>query len=192
MIQGWQDNRLLRGLAFVAVNAAIVAIIATAIIAPVRETLARRDALIAEQRLTLTRFKGLAAQESVVEAAAKQALPDTGEFLAGANEGVINADLQTRLKGMVEPTGARLRSVRTLPPQTSEQVKYIGSRIEISGTLPSLHRAIATIEAAKPYLFVRGAVIKPAPATRQDVPQEPLLEAQLDVFGALRPAGSSR
>lgn len=130
----------------------------------------------------------LAAQET----ATKQAPPNTGEYLAGANEGVINADLQTRLKGMVEPVGARLRSVRTLPPQTSEQVRYVGSRIEIFGPLPAIHRAVVAIEASKPYLFVRGAVIKPAPpGGRQDVPQEPIIEPQLDVFGAVRNAGSN-
>jgi len=192
MMQEWQNSRWLRGLAFVGANAAAVLVVANLIVVPVRDGLAHRDAQIAEQRTMLARFKALAAQEAVVEAAAKQAPADTGEYLAGSNEGVINADLQTRLKGMVEPTGARVRSVRTLPPQTTEQVRYTGSRIEIYGPLAAIHRAVATIEASKPYLFVRGAAIKSAPPTgRPDAPQEPVIEAQLDVFGAVRNAGAN-
>lgn len=191
-MQRWQDNRWLRGLAFVSANAAVGLMIVTALVVPIRDGLDGRDAQIAEQRTMLARFKVMATQEAAVEAAAKQTQPDTGEYLAGANEGVINADLQTRIKSMLEPVGARLRSVRTLPPQASDQVRYVGSRIEIFGTLPAIHRAVAAIEASKPYLFVRGAVIKPAPpAGRPDVSQEPVIEAQLDVFGAVRNAGSN-
>ena len=103
------------------------------------------------------------------------------------NEGVIGADLQTRLKGMVETAGAKLRSVRTLPAETHEQTKYIGSRIELYGPLAAIHRAIYAVETAKPYLFVRSVAIKLAPPIGQvGIPQEPLLEAQLDIFGAVR------
>jgi general secretion pathway protein M len=192
MTQRWQKSRWVRGLAFVVANAAVGLVVAIVLVMPIRDGLARRDIQIAEQRTMLTRFRTLAAQEPAVEAAGKQVLTETGEYLGGNNEGVINADLQTRLKGMVEPAGARLRSVRTLPPQTAEQVRYIGSRIEIYGPLPAIHRAVAAIEASKPYLFVRGVVIKPAPpAGRHDIPQEPVIEAQLDVFGAVRSAGSN-
>ena len=191
MMQRWQDSRWMRGLVFVSANAAVCLMVVTLLVVPIRAGLARRDIQIAEQRMMLARFKTLAAQEAAVEAAAKQAPADTGEYLTGNNEGVINADLQTRLKGMVEPAGARLRSVRTLPPQTAEQIRYIGSRIEIYGTLPAIHRAVAAIEASKPYLFIRGATIKSSPpAGRQDIPQEPVIDAQLDVFGAVRSVGS--
>ena len=177
---------------FAGANTATILVIANLFVVPVRDGLAGRDAQIAEQRTMLALFNALAAQEPVVEAAAKQLSPDTGEYLVGSNEGVINADLQARLKGMIEPAGARLRSVRTLPPQTSEQVRYIGSRIEIYGPLPAIHRAVAAVEASKPYLFVRTATVKPAPAAgRPHIPQEPIFEAQLDALGAMRGGGSN-
>jgi hypothetical protein len=51
-------------------------------------------------------------------------------------------------------------------------------------------RAIHAIEADRPYLFIKGAVIKPAaPAGKPDPTQEPILEAQLDVVGVVRVAG---
>ncbi|MFZ8255349.1 GspMb/PilO family protein, partial [Staphylococcus aureus] len=64
-----------------------------------------------------------------------------GEFLTGPNENVISADLQTRLKAIVETAGARSRAVQALPLKTIDQIKYSGSRIEIYGPLLSIHRA---------------------------------------------------
>jgi hypothetical protein len=187
------DKAWVRSLAFVGLHLAAALFIVVFVITPVRQLLASRDVQIASQRAMLSRLGALAAQESEVEAAAKQAQPDTGEYLAGANEGVINADLQTRLKGMVETTGGRLRAVRVLPPQSVEHIRYIGSHVEFQGTLPAVHRAIAAMEAAKPYLFVREAVLKPAPPVgRPEAAQEPIIDAELNVFGALRLAAGAR
>ena len=36
---------------------------------------------------------------------------------------------------MVEPTGARLRSVRTLPTKPQEDVKFIGVQVDITGII---------------------------------------------------------
>jgi hypothetical protein len=183
----WHDNPWLRRSTFLAANAGVALAIVLLAVQPVRDLLAARGLEIAEQRATLSRFRALAAQEAAVDAASKQAPADSGEYLAGPNEGVINADLQTRLKGLVEPAGARVRAVRILAPVSADGIRYLGSRIEIFGTLAALHRAIAAIEAGKPFLFVRGAVIKPAAASGVPNPaQEPLFDAQLDVFGAVR------
>ena len=183
----WPPSPWLRRLLFLGGNLAIGLVVTFACILPVRELLADRDQEIIEQRMMLARFRAVAAQETVVEAAAKDAASDQGEFLLGKNEGVIGADLQTRLKGMVETAGAKLRSVRTLPAETHGQTKYMGSRIEVYGPLAAIHRTIYAIESAKPYLFVRSAAIRPAPPIGQvGIPLEPLLEAQLDIFGAVR------
>lgn len=189
----WLDHTWVRRGLFVGANGAAVLVVAVLVIGPVRDILERGDAQIAEQQRMLARFMAVAAQEATVEAAAKQAPADKGEYLTGTNDGVVNADLQTRLKALVEAAGAHLRTVAALPPQTAEQLRYIGSRVDIFGSLPSIHCAVASIEAAKPFLFVRGAVIKLAPLTGPaHASQEPMIEAQLDVFGALRISVSVR
>jgi hypothetical protein len=191
MMQRWHDNAWARRATFSGTNLAVGLVIILLGIEPTRELLARRDAQIAEQRLTLARLRALAAQEATVDAAARQAPADTDEYLTGSNEGVLNADLQTRLKSLVEPAGAQVRAVRILSPQTADGVRYVGSRIEIHGPLAALHRAIASLEAGKPYLFIRAAVIKPAPsAGARNAVQEPVFDAQLDIFGAVRIAGA--
>jgi hypothetical protein len=189
----WLDDIWVRRVLFLGVNGAAVLAVALLVLVPVRDVLDSRDAQIAEQRSMLARFTAIAAQEATVEAAAKQAPADHGEYLTGSNDGVVNADLQTRLKALVESAGAHLRTVSGLQPQTVERLRYIGSRVDIFGSLPSVHRAVAAIETAKPFLFVRGAVIKPAPPTGPaNASQEPVIDAQLDVFGALRNAASGR
>jgi general secretion pathway protein M len=189
----WLDDTWVRRVLFVGVNGAAVFVVALLVIGPVREVLDGRDAQIAEQRSMLARFMAVASQEATVEAAAKQAPADNGEYLTGSNDGVVNADLQTRLKALVETAGAHLRTVSALPPQTVEQLRYIGSRMDLFGSLPSIHRTVAAIENARPFLFVRGAVIKPAPPTGPaNASQEPVIDAQLDVFGALRNSVSGR
>jgi general secretion pathway protein M len=117
----------------------------------------------------------------------KAATLGEGEFLTGKTDGAIGADLQGRLKGMVEAAGAKLRSVRNLQPRTDAQMRYIGSRIELFGPIAAIHRAIHAIESAKPYLFVTGGTIRLAQSIGQvGVPQAPLIEAQLHVYGAVR------
>jgi hypothetical protein len=77
--------------------------------------------------------------------------------------------------------------MQSLPPKTSGQIRYSGSRIEIYGSLQSIHRAVYAVEDAKPYLFIAGAVIKLLPSSgRLGVPEEPVIQAQLDIFGAMQ------
>jgi hypothetical protein len=90
--------------------------------------------------------------------------------------------------------GGRTPALRSgSPGQTIDQVRYIGSRIEIYGSLPAIHRAIHAVEAAKPHLFIASAVLKAAsPTGKPGAPEEPIIEAQLEVFGATRIEASSR
>jgi hypothetical protein len=193
MMREWEEKGWARRLLFVGVNAAVALAMALIVVEPIRNALNSRDAEIVRRRGLLARFEAIAAQEATVAAAAKQARRDKGEFLTGSNEGVVNADLQTRLKTLIEPAGAKMRALRILPSQTVEQVRYIGSRVEIYGSLAAVHRAIAAIETAKPFLFVRGAVLKPAsPLGNAGPPQEPVIDAQLDVLGGLQMSGSAR
>jgi len=192
-MQSWQDHAWVRRSLFLATNLLAGIVLTALVIIPVRDFFNDRDARIAEQRSTLVRLQAIAAQEPDVQSRLGQATVNRGEFLSGPNEGVINADLQTRLKGMVESAGARVRSIRNLPPKTNDQLRYIGSRIEILGSLQNLHRAIYAVESAKPYLFMTSAAIKLSTVPgRQDVPQEPTIEAQLDILGALQIVGRDR
>jgi hypothetical protein len=112
---------------------------------------------------------------------------EDGEILAGKTDGAIGAELQALLKKIAETAGAKVRSIRSLQPKAHGRFRYVGSHIEVSGSIAAIHRAIHVVETAKPYLFVIGGTIRLAPPVGQaGTPQEPVIEAQFDIFGAMR------
>jgi hypothetical protein len=183
----WLRNRSLRKATFLAVNLVAGLALYGLVVAPVWALFSARDATIADQRVLLARLAAMAGQEPNVQAAARDTAEELkrGELLIGPNDGVINADLQTRLKTMAMQAGARLRSVQGLPATTSEQLRYAGARLEIQGTLRSIQRALHAIESGRPYLFVTAAALKLAPGAHNPR-EEPLIEARLDVLGAMQ------
>jgi hypothetical protein len=181
------QNRWVRKATFLAVNACAALAAFALLVMPVRDFFGDREATITRQRDLLARLSAIASQEPRVQSASRQAAEDAkrGELLAGPNEGVISADLQTRLKTMAEQAGARLRSVQSLPAISQDQVRYVGSRLEMFGPLRSVQRALHAIETGRPYLFVTGAAIKQS-AGGQNPREEPVIEARLDIFGAVQ------
>jgi general secretion pathway protein M len=185
------DAELRRRVLFVLGNLAVAVAFIAGIAMPVHDLFASRDTRIQEQRRLLSRLSAIAAQASNVEAVASDttAQLQSGEFLTGANENVIGADLQTKLKSMTEATGARSRAIQTLPGRTIDQIRYSGARIDLTGPLPALMRAVYAIESTKPYLFVTAASLKSSQISRQGPTEEPVLQAQLDVYGATQIGG---
>jgi general secretion pathway protein M len=189
-----RDLPLRRRMTFLLVNAALVFPIVVFVVLPIQSVFSDRDGQIADRSAVLARLTAIASQEANVQALASDtnAQIPGDEFLSGPNENVISADLQTRLKAMTDAAGARSRAVQALPTKTSEQIRYTGSRIELFGTIQSVQRAVYAIESAKPYLFITGAVIKPLPVTnRPGVSEEPNIQAQLDIAGAIQVGGKS-
>lgn len=185
---GRRHHVWLRRAMFVAGNFLAIATLVGVVVWPSLSVFGERDAAIAEQRAVLARLRGIIAQEGLVQTIARDtdAQVQGAEFLRGPNDGVISADLQTRLKSIAEGAGARLRSVQALPPASREQIRYIGSRLEISGPIGAIHRAVHAVESAKPYLFVTAGSIKLSPLIgRPGGVAEPVIDAQLDIFGAV-------
>jgi general secretion pathway protein M len=190
----WRERPWLRRLAFVDGNFAVALMIVAFLVMPVQAFFAERRAQIADQRALLARFAAIAAQQPRAQAAAQEAEAQVGEFLVGTNEGVIVADLQTRLKAMAEAAGARLRSVQSLPPKTRDEVRYVGARLDVFGPLAAIQRTLHAVESGNPYLFVDAAVVRAAPsvnpaALANAAAQEPVIDAQLDIFGPVHLKG---
>ncbi|WP_079585707.1 hypothetical protein [Bradyrhizobium lablabi] len=102
----------------------------------------------------------------------------------------INAEVFNINDGAGSLISAHDQTTACRPVKTVDQIKYSGSHIEIFGPLPSIHRAVYVIESAKPYLFISGATLKISPATRQGTPEEPIVQAQLDILGAIQINGA--
>jgi hypothetical protein len=188
MMGQWHDVPWLRRAVFVALNIAACVAILVLVAYPIDALLTARDAQIAELSATLSRMNAVASRMGDVDVLARQvdAESDLGEFLAAANEGAATAALQARLKTMTEAAGARIRSVQGLPAKNDGQIRSIGARINLYGALGAVHKALYAVESGKPYLFVANASIRlSSTVNAQAATTEPVIDAQLDVFGAL-------
>lgn len=194
MIGQWQKNVWLRRGLFALVNAAALSGFLCMFVWPIQTFFADRDARISQQRVILVRLNAIAAQRATVaDLAAQSASNGSAEFLQGGNDGVAAANLQTLVKGMVESTGARLRSVRTLPTKPRDDSKFIGVQLEITGTIQAVYQAVRTIETAKPFLFIEDALLRPTQRVAMTSPgmsAEPTIDAQLDIVGAMQIEGN--
>jgi hypothetical protein len=185
----WHPDERMRRVIFLAAHLAAFVTCLALVILPIGDFFADGDARIAEQRTQLARLESIVSQEAHVRAVAQQhdAEAQQGEFLVASSEGLVNAELQTRLKSFTESAGARVRSAQNLPPKTADQVRYSGSRIEIYGSLQAIRKTIHAIEGAKPYFFVAAADMKLAlPTGRPGAVDEPVIQAQLDVFAPMQ------
>jgi hypothetical protein len=186
----WQKNVWLRRSLFALVNAAALSGFLCVFFWPIQAFFTDRDAQILQQRAILARLNAIVAQRATVANLTAQSASDgSTEFLQGGNDGVAAANLQTLIKGMVEPTGARLRSVRTLPTKPQDDMKFIGVQLEITGTIQAVYQAVRTIETAKPFLFIEDALLRPTQRVAMTLPgvsAEPTIDAQLDIVGAMQ------
>ncbi|WP_035656501.1 type II secretion system protein GspM, partial [Bradyrhizobium sp. STM 3809] len=156
------DAQLMRRGRFVLVNLAVLGLLAWGCVIPVAAVFAEREGRIQDQQRLLARLKAVAAQAARIEALASETETQfqSGEFLSGANENVIAADLQTRLKTMLGQAGAQSRAFQSLPGRTVDQIKYSGVRLDFSGPLPAMMRVVHAVESAKPYMFVFSATLR--------------------------------
>jgi hypothetical protein len=189
-----QRNIWLRSGLFALVNAAALSGFLCAFVWPIQAFFADRDAQISQQRAILVRLNAIAAQRATVaDLAAHSASDGSAEFLQGGNDGVAAANLQTLVKGMVESTGARLRSVRTLPTKPQDDMKFIGVQLEITGTIQAVYQTVRSIETAEPYFFIEDAQLRPTQrvaVTPTGMSAEPTIDAQLDIVGAMQVEGN--
>lgn len=181
------QNRLIRGGLFLAVTMLPILVLVAFVILPVLDAFSARDAEITQQTDRLARLKAIAAFDP--ESLRTDLHVDPAEhYLTGPNEGLVSAKLQILLKNIVQTSGTQLRLIQGLPARTDGMLRLIGARLNIAGPIKAVHKAISAIEHTTPFLFISGATLKTARQIRNVSarPQEPILEAQLEVFGAFR------
>lgn len=194
MFQHLLTKPSLRAPIFAIGNLAAAITILFLIVVPIRDFFADRDAHIADQRALLARLKSIVAQAQNVRFVEQRTLEQLkrGEFIVGPNDGIINADLQTRLKAKAVQSGAQLRSIQALPPKSTDGVRYLGTQLDIYGPLPAIQRTLYAIEHGTPYHFISAALIKPShSAQSRGTSAEPTIDARLEIFVGVQLDGKS-
>lgn len=78
-------------------------------------------------------------------------------FVQGSNEGLLSADLLTRLRQAADETGVSFTSLATLPPRDWFGRSLVGARVELVAPAEDLAKLISTIENGQSLLFIRRA-----------------------------------
>ncbi len=115
------------------------------------ESIARSERLIARYAATSAEGKGLEAELKRVRAQRRAA----GRFLPGDSVELAGAELQGRIKTIVEGGGGKLRSTQMLAAvEAEEEDRRLGLRVHMEGDIEVLRRVLHDIEAMTPYLFI--------------------------------------
>jgi general secretion pathway protein M len=136
----------------------------------------------AEQRPQLAQL--LAAEE-------ERAASVTG-YLAAIDDALAAAELQDRVKGVVEAAGGELRSAQSLNVEPVEEiggVRRAGLKVRFSADIESLGTILYDLETGEPYLFVDGLSVREPRRQRRrgDEPEEaPQLDVMVDLYGYVR------
>jgi len=175
-----------RRAAFAGVNLLILTMIYLLAVEPARRLVADGAEMIAQRRMTLARYEAVAAQEETIQEYARQVadINARGELIAGDSEGIVNANLQARLKALAEESKVNVRSIQILPARSFHGVTLVGARLDVAGGLDAVHALARALEGEPPLLIVAAATLRGqammwgAPGENPDE-----LEAQFDVFG---------
>lgn len=181
-----ERSSALRHALFVCVNAALAACLYFVVVSPLRQLLAEAADGATQRRATLARYEAVANSETAVQEYARLVTESNarGELLDGASEGIVNANLQARLKSLAESAGATVRSIEILPVKTLRGATLVGAKILVAGTLAPIHALARALEGQSPLLLVMAASLR-GEATPWGVPVEgeQNIEAQFDVYG---------
>lgn len=154
------------------------------------QTITQRADLVAQYRRLAAAKPALAKRLAQVRARDSA----TAGFLSGGNEALIGADLQNRLKGMVETSGGKLNSVQVLPGKDEGGFRRITIRARVNVTIEALQKVIYQIETATAVLLVDNVDVRARRTRRLRRKQTQLpvrtLDVRFDLSGYTRRAGS--
>jgi len=155
------------------------------------------DQTIAERADLVAKYRRLAAAKpALAKRLAQVRTRDSASagFLSGGNEALIGAELQNRLKGMVESSGGKLNSVQVLPGKDEDGFRRVTIRARVNGTIEALQKVIYQVETSTAVLLVDNVDVRARKSRRrrQNQTQPPVrtLDVRFDLSGYTRGSGS--
>ncbi|HRX63369.1 MAG TPA: type II secretion system protein GspM [Candidatus Competibacter sp.] len=119
----------------------------------------------------------------------------TAQYLPQSAPPLAAADLQQRVKAVVEAAGGTLRSTQALPPVEEGNAVKVAVNATVSGDTEILQKVLYDLESQTPLLFVDNLEVS-ARAVRQRLPNGRLagysrvqLNIQFEISGYLRKEG---
>jgi general secretion pathway protein M len=165
--------------------------IAGGVVMPVLDALAEAELSNDEYQLALGRGRALDRELKSVKAQLadiRQVQAAQSGFLDGANDSLATAQLQSRVKTIIETSGGELRSTQVLPVRDEGKFRRIIVRGQMAANIAAMQRIFYDIESASPYLFLDNIDIRarPSPRAQDNVPTDPMLDVRFDLYGYVR------
>ena len=160
------------------------------LVAPVINIMHNGGQSLVDARELLGRYRAIAqtreaaqAQEQVLRRQAS-----AGRLvLEGANEQLAAADLQARLKRLIESNGAVMKSTQILPPREEGNFRRVILRVAMDTNIEGLQKIFHTLEMTDPLLFVDNIEIRSRQLQDTKPAQRHLADLMVnyDVYGYL-------
>lgn len=152
------------------------------------------DRSIGHSRELLARHMRIATGRAQLEArlaALRQARFSTGRFLEGGGTELVAADVQNKVKSLIDANGATLKSMQILPAQEEDIFRKVTVRVNMSANTEALQKIFYALETANPYLFLDNADIRSqrSRARRGRSVSQGELQIRFDLYGYMRVEG---
>ena len=164
-------------------------------IEPIKRRYSDNDQAITDGLSLLAEFTSLIVQgrQAGSEASARDLERYRGDFLAGSEDSIIVADLQTRLSSLITARNAELNSARALPPKSRDGLEYLGVGLQIRAEMRSIQEVLHAIETGTPLLFVERAALRldergMAAGRARNAESIAPMTLEIDVYGAKWPS----
>jgi general secretion pathway protein M len=175
--------------------ALLVGLLALAYFGVVQPVIASRidqRAEIAQLESTLVRYRRIAERRISREAELvelKRRATEADGLLRGANETLMAAAIQNRIKALVDAAHGELKSMQIMPPQADGPLRRITVRGQIAMTVEAAQRVFYDLEGGEPVLFLDNVGIRSREEARRrrERTDNDLLEVHLDVYGYAQP-----
>jgi general secretion pathway protein M len=168
---------------------AAVAIVYLGVVAPLLDDYATTQQSTEDMRAAIERYQRVGGElvRRRAELAARQQRQTSEGFLQGTNEALVAAQIQNRLKALVESARGELRSTQVIPGQDEGKYRRVTLRAQMALDLAGAQRVFYGIETASPLLFIDNLDMRSRLGERRrDRGEETTLDIRLDVYGYMR------
>jgi general secretion pathway protein M len=166
-------------------------------IAPIKTWYDDNEEAISKGVRTLSVLKSVVVQ-------GRQARPDVstdrleryrGDFLAGPEDPIIVADLQTRLASLIAARAGELNSAQAIQPRARDGLDYLGLRLNMRAEMKNVQEILHAIETSAPLLFIERAALRLDERSGGDrgrsADSVAPMSVEIDVYGAKWPDTTS-
>lgn len=158
------------------------------LIAPLWHTYADNAESIAEQHRLLDRYRQVAAGaerlSDKLDALRNKPIAEEG-YLQGDNETLVAAQLQSRIRTVVQDSGGKLTTTQVLAGVDDSGFRRIGVRVTMTADIPDLQQVLHSLESDRPYLFLDNLDISGEQARGRDT-RSGDLTISFDAYGFMR------